>query len=250
MKKTKAIILSASLIVSGSVLFHTPKAAAFSFGSIVDTVTSVAGGIVGDYLGTALSGYLDLGLQNLNKVLGIKLPNLTGGDMGLVSLADASTQIEELSSVDGSLSLDLNPIVDGKVKKGEFNINYGRQITEGILGKEAQSALKKTNDSASAAAQGSSQLAQAGQKDNVTQTIQKKVLQQNAVNANLLSLNSQKLDMTNTQLAGANVLNSTTADVLVTQEKRQVESDNAAANYSASSTAFTSGIYQGLGGDQ
>jgi hypothetical protein len=253
MKNRKAIAITTSLLVSGSVLVYTPRADAFSFGGILDTVTGVAGGIVGNYLGTALSGYIDLGLQNLNQVLGINLPGLGSGEMGLVSPMEAAGEITLSASngpFTGSLAIDLNPIVDGQIKKGEFNVNYGKQISEGVLGKDAQAATKQGNDGANSAAQSSSKLAQSAQKDNVTQTIQKKISSQNAINTNLLTYSIHKQDMTNTQLAGSNMLNSTIAENSVAQEKRQADSDNAAANYGASSSAFTSGVYEGLGGDQ
>jgi hypothetical protein len=210
--------------------------------TFVDVVTSRLG------LGVAakLNQYLELGLGNLDEIIGVD-PGTISGALGVADPLQAAQAIDEKQLERLKNDLGITPTAQGALDKGTFNTELSLAIGSSILSTDGQSAIKDSSEGVGKMAEGSADLSQKAQGSNVTQDIAKIQTQQNAQTIGVLNTLNQKEDLQLQQQAATNLSSATTAQHANNEETRAADEAVSGANFSTQQSGVASGVIEGIG---
>jgi hypothetical protein len=242
-KKKKIGIIA---VIVGALVSLPRPALAFKLpgplNSFVDAVTSRLG--VG--VAAKLNQYLELGLGNLDEIIGLD-PGTLSGALGVIDPLQAAQAIDEKQLNRLKNELGITPTAQGTLDKSTFNTGLGLAIGSSILSTDGQSAIKDSSDGVEKMTEGSAELSQKAQGSNVTQDIAKIQTQQNAQTIGVLNTLNQKQDLELQQQAATNLSSATTAQHANNEETRAADEAVSGANFSTQQSGMSSGVIETIG---
>lgn len=153
------------------------------------------------------------------------------GDLGLPDVVKVGDQIEQSISNLKTDAMQINPVLQGRNAKTQWQQNFTFKQADTFLGMEGQKIMHQENEAAQTAADTSLDNAQNAQSDYVTQEVMKKMTTQNAQNAAILNQIHSSMQQ-HTQLTATTNLNLANisqhlAQERIRQQKEQQGSINA-----------------------
>lgn len=172
--------------------------------------------------------------------------NQSIGALGLPDLIKAGEQIESTISNTKADILHLDPRIQGKNAKEDWNRKYTTHQARSVLGTQGQESMKQQQEVARLAVDTASSNAEAAQSDLVTQDIMKKIALQNAQISKVLSLVQDSLQQQNQIAATQNVNLNDIAQNLSTEERRKQNEVQGSVNAIYRNAAFADGFWSSV----
>jgi hypothetical protein len=232
--------------IMGALVLLPRPAQAFKLPGPLNTLLDTVTGGVGLGIAERINGYLSLGLGRLDKILGID-PGSVSGALGVVDPLKAAQAIDEKQLKAIQDDLGITSTVQGTLEKGKFNTGLGLAIGSSIFSTETQSVLKEVGDINQKLTEGSGELAQKAQGENVTQNIAKIQTQQNAQQIGVLNAISQTENLQLQQQAATNVSSAVTADHANNEEQRIAQQTADEVRYTTQQSGMAQGVIEGIG---
>lgn len=232
--------------IMGALVLVPRPAQAFKLPGPLNTLVDTVVGGVGLGISEKLNGYLSLGLGRLDKMLGID-PGSVSGALGVVDPLKAAQAIDEKQLKAIQDDLGITSTVQGTLEKGKFNTGLGLAIGSSIFSTETQSVLKEVGDINQKLTEGSGELAQKAQGENVTQNIAKIQTKQNAQQIGVLNAISQTENLQLQQQAATNVSSAVTADHANNEEQRIAQETADEVRYTTQQSGMAQGVIEGIG---
>jgi hypothetical protein len=232
--------------IMGALVLLPRPAQAFKLPGPLNTLLDTVTGGVGLGIAERINGYLSLGLGRLDKILGID-PGSVSGALGVVDPLKAAQAIDEKQLKAIQDDLGITSTVQGTLEKGKFNTELGLAIGSSIFSTETQSVLKEVGDINQKLTEGSGELAQKAQSENVTQNIAKIQTQQNAQQIGVLNAISQTENLQLQQQAATNVSSAVTADHANNEEQRIAQQTADEVRYTTQQSGMAQGVIEGIG---
>jgi hypothetical protein len=232
--------------IMGALVLLPRPAQAFKLPGPLNTLVDTIAGGVGLGIAEKFNGYLALGLGHLDKFLGID-PGSVSGALGVVDPLKAAQAIDEKQLKSLQNDLGITPTVEGTLEKGKFNTELGLAIGSSIFSTDTQSALKDSGEATQKLTEGSGELAQQAQSENVTQNIAKIQTKQNAQEIGVLNTLSQTGSLQLQQQAATNVSSAVTAEHANNEEQRTAQGVADEVTYTTQQSGMAQGVIEGIG---
>jgi len=167
----------------------------------------------------------------------------TVGDLGIPDMVRAGKNIENTISQKKTDVSNIDPGIQGKTARHEWDETYTKGQSQGILGAEGQKAMNEENQVSQTAVDTSASHADAAQNDVVTQDIMKRIAIQNFQQMTVLKL-MQEADQQQTKIAAAaNVNLADMSQNMTIEQKRKQNENQGAVNVTYKNAAFGDGFW-------
>ncbi len=165
------------------------------------------------------------------------------GELGIPDPFEAGQQIQVVVGEHSAELVKIPPQLQGHNARHEWNQQYTQAQSESTLGKEGQTAVKKTNQSVQNAVGDTASLASTAQQERITQNVMKKIAIQNAQQA-IISHSIQAEVQKQTQaLATSNLNLADMSESMNEQQRRQQFEEQTQVRQVLSSAAFSDGFW-------